>query len=313
MKTHRLRIGISSCLLGQEVRWDGAHKRDAWLSGILGRYVEWAAVCPEVDMGLPAPREPMNLVRRNGKIHLTADAGRTDLSRRLRAFAAGRLAALDDICGYVLKSRSPSCGAFGVRVRDDRGRVARNGRGLFAEALLRRFPCLPVEEESGLACPRRRENFIRRIFTYYRWRAMASSGASPQAIRRFHDRHRYLILAHGRAALARLERVAGAVEYFRLLFRALSRTPSLGNHAYALSRLAGQLECSEHRRVDGAIEAYRCGRAPLTSPLSLMRRYADRSRNAALRKQVYLYPHPDEWALLKQVSAAAPRGSFTGA
>jgi len=299
MKTHRLRIGVSSCLLGQEVRWDGAHKRDAWLSDILGRYVEWTAVCPEVDMGLPAPREPMNLVRRNGKIHLTA-AGKTDPGRQLRAFAAGRADELGGISGYVLKSRSPSCGVAGVRVYDSRGRVARNGRGLFAEALMRRWPLLPVEEESGLACPRRRENFIRRIFTYHRRQVMmASSAAPPQALRRFHERHRCLIMAHSRAALARLERMTSAAEYFRLLFCTLARTPSIRNQVYVLSHLTGQLGCRsrETKRIDKAIEAYRRNLAPLASPLGLIRRCADKA--TALRDQVYLYPHPDEWELLK--------------
>ena len=166
-----VRLGISSCLLGQEVRFDGGHKRDAFLVEVFGRYVEWVPVCPEVEMGLGVPRETMRLESHGGEVRLITPKTGADHTERLRTFAEKRLAALADerLCGYILKKDSPSCGMERVRVYPNHGSPNRSGRGLFAAALMRRFPYLPVEEEGRLNDPRLRENFVTRVFAYQRW------------------------------------------------------------------------------------------------------------------------------------------------
>jgi uncharacterized protein YbbK (DUF523 family) len=171
-----IRVGISACLLGQKVRYNGGDKRDEFLVETLGRYVEWVPVCPEVEMGLGTPRSTLRLVRIGDDVHLTMPKTGEDHTEPMHSYAAKRLKELakEDLCGYVLKKDSPSCGMERVRVFDRHGVPAKSGRGLFAEALLRAFPHLPVEEEGRLNDPRLRENFIERVFAYARLRALFS-------------------------------------------------------------------------------------------------------------------------------------------
>src|SRR4051812_42607744 len=158
----RIRIGISACLLGDEVRYDAQHKRDAFLTETLGPLVEWVKVCPEVESGMGTPREPIRLVAQGTSIHLRGVSSHRDHTASMTAYSTARVAALshEDLCGYVLKKDSPSCGMTRVKVYGDKGRPSREGVGLFAQALLARFPQLPVEEEGRLSDPRLRDNFI---------------------------------------------------------------------------------------------------------------------------------------------------------
>jgi uncharacterized protein YbbK (DUF523 family) len=178
----RLRIGISSCLLGQEVRFDGGHKRDAFLTDTLGPEVEWVPVCPEVEMGLGIPREPLRLVRDAAHaIRMITTSTGVDHTETMTAWASARLEELarEDLCGYVLKKDSPSCGMQHVKTYSAGGIAERNGQGLFAAALMRRFPSLPVEEEGRLADPRIREDFIARVFAYASQKGRAPRTANP--------------------------------------------------------------------------------------------------------------------------------------
>lgn len=170
------RIGISSCLLGDEVRFDGGHKRDAFLVDVLGRQVEWVRVCPEVEVGMGTPRETLRLVRVDGDVRMITTRTNVDHTGAMRAWAKRRAEALarEDLDGYVLKKDSPSCGMERVKVYGGSGMPARDGRGLFADALLSRFPLLPVEEEGRLCDARLRENFIERVFAYRRLKALFS-------------------------------------------------------------------------------------------------------------------------------------------
>jgi uncharacterized protein YbbK (DUF523 family) len=179
----RVRIGVSACLLGEEVRYDGGHKLDVFLTEVLGRFVEWVPVCPEVEAGLGTPRPAMRLVRIGGgtesaETRLIAPETAADHTEAMRSWADRRVEQLAaaDLDGYVLKSRSPSCGLEGVRLYpEDGGTPALEGRGLFAEALLRRLPDLPVEEEGRLNDPRRLESFLAGVFQRYRRRVAADS------------------------------------------------------------------------------------------------------------------------------------------
>ncbi len=165
-----LRVGVSACLLGSAVRWDGGHKRDPSLVEGLGRFVEWVPVCPEVELGMGVPREAVRLEAARGGPRMRGASSGADHTRAMTAFAARRVAELEalDLAGYVLKTDSPSCGLERVRVHHASGDVTRDGRGLFAAALLERFPGLPVEEEGRLQDPRLRESFLERAFAYRR-------------------------------------------------------------------------------------------------------------------------------------------------
>lgn len=170
MTDRRPRVGISACLLGDEVRYDGRHKRDAWLVEVLGRYVDWVRVCPEVEVGMGIPREPVRLVRMDDLLRMRTYDNRHDYTAAMAAWARQRVEALADerLCGYVLKASSPSCGLADVPVFDEEGVARWRGRGLFADALVRRFPGLPVEDEGRLADPGVRESFMERVLTCHR-------------------------------------------------------------------------------------------------------------------------------------------------
>jgi len=172
-----VRLGVSSCLLGEEVRFDGGHKRDSFLLETLGSMVEWVSVCPEVEVGLGTPREAIQLIRDRGNLNgvrlVTRQTG-VDLTRRMREYARRRVRELTNerLSGYILKKDSPTCGMEQVRVWHRNGSNEQNGRGIFAAELLRQFPTMPVEEEGRLRDPRIRENFIDRVFMYQQLRQL---------------------------------------------------------------------------------------------------------------------------------------------
>jgi putative ABC transport system permease protein len=209
----RIRLGISACLLGDEVRYDGGHKRDPFLTEVLGRFVDWVKVCPEVESGMGTPREAIRLVDQGGAIRLLTVRTGVDHTASMTACSAKRVHALDgeDLCGYVLKKDSPSCGMTRVKVYTGTGPGTRTGVGVFAQALLARFPHLPVEEEGRLTDPRLRDNFIERVFAYRRLRDLFESRWTVGDLVRFHTAHQFVLLAHSTQAYSRLGRlVAGA-------------------------------------------------------------------------------------------------------
>lgn len=275
----RPRLGVSQCLLGEAVRYDGGHKRDAFLTGTLGPHVEWVPVCPELEIGLGVPRPPIQLERRGGEVRLVMPSTEEDLTERMRAWAArrvGQLAALG-LAGYVLKARSPSCGLEGVEVHGAAGgEPAPQGRGLFAEALVRFSPHLPVEEEGRLEDPSVRESFIRRIYCFQRWLEMAEEGITPKALAAFHGRHRLLLVSRDPAAAGELDRlVAGAPR-------------------------AGDLEGLARRYLARFTALLR---RPVTPEGRAAAEAAARELPAAARAaDVSLHPHPAEARLLEPVS-----------
>jgi uncharacterized protein YbbK (DUF523 family) len=193
-----IRIGISACLLGQSVRFDGGHKRDPFLTGLLGRFVEWVPVCPEVECGLGTPRESMRLVRDAQGVTLLTVRTKVDLTRRMHAFARSRAAAIaaDDLCGFVFKKDSPTCGLTRVKIYDPNGSPTRTGQGLFAAAVVTACQDLPVEEEGRLSDPRLREAFIERVFAYRRLRTLFAGSWSLASLVAFHTAEKLILLAH---------------------------------------------------------------------------------------------------------------------
>lgn len=195
-----LRIGISRCLLGEEVRFDGGHKRDCFLADTLSRYVEWVPVCPEVEVGLGIPREAMRLAGDAREPRLITIKTGIDHTRAMARFSRRRVRELEamDLCGYVFKKDSPSCGTARVRVYNRHGTPTRTGVGLFARAFMEHFPLVPVEEEGRLHNPLLRENFLERVFYYRRWRDLMRGRVTRKAVMDFHAEHKSLLLAHSR-------------------------------------------------------------------------------------------------------------------
>jgi uncharacterized protein YbgA (DUF1722 family)/uncharacterized protein YbbK (DUF523 family) len=315
----RVKIGISACLLGQEVRFDGGHKRDRFLTDILGPHVEWVPVCPEIEMGLGTPRETMRLVAAEGAgLRMITTRTGIDHTDGMQRWATRRLEELardqPDLCGYVLKKDSPSCGMERVKVYG-RGVVKRDGRGLFAAALLDRFSSLPVEEEGRLGDARLRENFIERIFAFRRLKDLFAGRWSTGDLVRFHTTHKMALLAHSTVkynALGRL--VAGASAMTRAALRhayeeqfmatlAVVATPR--RHANVLTHMLGhlkkQLDAESKQELLQTIEDYRLGVVPLVVPITLLRHHVRAHRVAYLLDQVYLEPHPRELMLRNHV------------
>jgi len=312
-----IRVGISTCLLGREVRWDGGHKRDRFLTDVLGGYVEWVPVCPEVELGMGTPREPVRLVRAAGEVRMLGTKSGRDWTRAMRDFAAHRVRELAklELCGYVLKKDSPSCGMERVRVYPGSGPASRDGLGLFAEALLAANESLPVEEEGRLNDPVLRESFIERLFAYRRLRSLFDGRLALRRLVAFHTAHKLQLLAHAPQGYAELGRlVAGAKRlapgslrerYERGFMGALARRATPRRHVNVLQHCLGhfreQLDAGARAEILGVVEDYGRGLVPLVVPVTLVRHYAQRLGIAYLLGQVYLEPHPKELMLRNHV------------
>jgi uncharacterized protein YbgA (DUF1722 family)/uncharacterized protein YbbK (DUF523 family) len=312
-----IRIGISACLLGQQVRFDGGHKRDVFLTETFGRFVEWVPVCPEVECGLDTPREAMRLVRVEDNVRLLTVKTGIDLTDRMERFSRPRLSALagEHLSGYVLKKDSPSCGLERVKVYDPHGSPVRGGRGLYAAALVEAYPYLPVEEEGRLADPRLRDNFVKRVFAYWRLRGLFDGRWTVGDLVRFHTAHKLLLLAHAPEAYRRLGRlVAGARRVSRRdlerhyvdgFMQALARLATARQHTNVLQHMAGyfkdRLDAASKRELVDAIADYRRSLVPLVVPLTLVRHHVRVLDMPYLAGQLYLDPHPKELMLCNHV------------
>ena len=312
-----IRIGISSCLLGQKVRFDGGHKRDAFLVDTFGTFVEWVPVCPEVELGLGTPREALRLVRKGDEIRMVNTRSGRDISTEMRQWAQARVDALagERLCGYVLKKDSPSCGMERVKIYADAGMAEKNGRGFFAEALMARFPRLPVEEEGRLSDPRLRDNFVERVFAYVRVRALFAARWTIGDLVRFHTAHKMALLAHSTEMYTEVGRLVaraksldrGDVEtrYRELFMDALAKMATARKHTNVLLHMAGHfkelLDSDEKQELLTSVEDYRLGLVPLIVTLTLIKHHVRRHKVEYLAGQVYLDPHPKELMLRNHV------------
>ena len=312
-----LRLGVSACLLGQPVRFDGGHKRDTFLTAALAPFVEWVAVCPEEEAGLGTPREAIRLVDQGGVQRLLAVRSRRDLTDPLTDVSARRvrqLAALD-LDGYVLKKDSPSCGVTRVKVYSPHGVATRTGRGVFAQALVAAMPMLPVEEEGRLCDPVIREHFIERIYACRRLRQLLAGPGHVGGLVEFHTRHKLQLLAHspvGCAGLGRLvahartrEAEQAAADYGRTFMAVLAMPATRARHVNVLQHAAGYfrrvLSAAARRDLAASISDYRRGLVPLVVPTRLLDHYARLHDVAYLCDQVYFDPYPRELLLRNQV------------
>jgi uncharacterized protein YbgA (DUF1722 family)/uncharacterized protein YbbK (DUF523 family) len=317
MTTAPLRLGISRCLLGDEVRFDGGHKRDSFLTDVFGRYVEWVPVCPEVEAGLGTPREAMRLVGDPQNPRLLTIKSGTDHTRALETLTTNRIVQLMelDLSGYVFKKGSPSCGIERVRLYNEHGVPSRNGVGLFARAFIEQFPLIPVEEEGRLCEPTLRENFIERVFCYRRWQDLVQSGVTRQTLVRFHTIHKYLLLAHSPQQYEALGRLVGQAQqhrpkeltsrYGELFMKALAVKATVRKHVNVLQHILGyfkeRLGSREKAELLVVIGDYHQGLTPLIVPLTLIKHYVQTYEIDYIRDQVYLNPHPKELMLRNHV------------
>lgn len=313
----KIRLGVSACLLGEKVRYDGGHKLDRYLTETLGACVEWVAVCPEVECGLPIPRESLRLVGDPASPRLVTTRTREDMTERMIQWARKRVRELEKerLCGFVFKANSPSSGMERVRVYDSNGVPRKVGTGVFARVFMEHFPTLPVEEEGRLHDPALKENFIERIFVYKRWQETLSAGRGLGRLVEFHTRHKLLLLSHSPEKHRELGKLVAAARplparelferYERLLMEALRVKATVRKHVNVLHHMMGyfkkNLSPDEKQELLEIIEEYRKGFVPLVVPITLFNHYVRKYDQPYLKEQHYLKPHPAELKLRNHV------------
>lgn len=306
-------LGISSCLLGQTVRYDGGHKKLGFATDELSRHFEFLPVCPEMAIGLGTPRPTLRLVRDSRervRVQQSRDAS-VDVTDDLIAVADDTASRARHISGYVVCAKSPSCGMERVPVVDDNGHaLGKIGAGAYTARLMEKLPLLPVEENGRLNDALLRENFVLRVTAYHRWQQLNLAGLSAAALQDFHRRHKFLLLAHNQTIYRELgPLVAGATsnleataeDYIQRFMAALARPAQRGNHSNTLMHLQGflkdHLDSEERQDLSAQIGQYREGTLPLLVPLALIERYARKYRVDYLLDQYYFHPYPDDLRL----------------
>jgi len=313
----KIKLGISMCLLGEPVRYDGGHKWDRFLTDTLGKYVEFIPVCPEMECGLGVPREAMRLVGNLEKPRLVTIRSNVDHTERMIQWAQRRIAELkkEDLCGFIFKSDSPSSGMERVKVYNEKGIPVKQGVGVFAGEFMARFPLLPVEEEGRLHDPGLRENFIERIFALKRWREVLEKNPRIKDLVDFHTRHKLLVLSHSPRHYQQMGKLVAQSEaldlqervdrYQSLLLEALRIKASNKKHTNVLMHMLGyfkkELSPDEKQELLEIIDNYQQGLIPLIVPVTLFLHYVRKYNQPYLKTQVYLVPHPIELKLRNHV------------
>jgi uncharacterized protein YbgA (DUF1722 family)/uncharacterized protein YbbK (DUF523 family) len=308
-----IRIGLSTCLLGENVRFDGGHKRDRFVTDTLGQFLEFVPVCPEMECGLGVPRESMRLEGDPESPRLVTNRTKIDHTERMITWARKRVKELEkeDLCGFIFKSRSPSSGMERVRVYNEKGVPENKGVGMFARIFMEHFPLLPVEEDGRLHDIKLRENFIERIFALKRWRDLLDAKRSRGKLVAFHTQHKLLILSHSQKHSRILGKVVAEAksispkqlypQYQALFMEALRLKTTIKKNINVLEHMMGyfkkQLSADEKRELLETFNQYREGYIPLIVPLTLIKHYVRKYDQPYLKQQVYLNPHPVELKL----------------
>ncbi|MGO9176559.1 MAG: YbgA family protein [Desulfobaccales bacterium] len=313
----KIRLGISSCLLGEKVRFDGGHKCDRFITETLGKFVEFVPVCPEVECGLGVPREAMHLAASPGGPRLVTIRTQVDYTERMRAWALNRVVELEreDLYGFIFKSGSPSSGMERVKIYYGKGEPARTGVGMFAREFMQHFPLLPVEDEGRLHDPDLRENFLERLFSLQRWRDTLGLGPKPGHLVDFHTRHKLLIMSHSPKHYALLGKLVARIRemplqevyerYQSMLMEALRLKTTIKKNANVLLHVMGyfkrNLSQAEKEELLEIVNNYRQGYIPLIVPVTLLNHFVRKYDQAYLKSQYYLDPHPLELKLRNHV------------
>jgi len=311
--TRKIRIGISACLLGHKVRYDGSHKRDAYTSDMLSRFMEFVPVCPEAAIGLGVPRPP---------IRLTGNATRPravgikdpdlDVTDALEEFARQKSATTNDISGYIVKRGSPSCGMERVKIyRHKNAMPEHKGSGIFTRIIQENLPLLPVEEEGRLNDPVLRENFINRVYVYRRWHQLVKEGLTAEKLIAFHTDHKYMLMSHCQSTCQELGKMLSDLSgksleecgnrYLHGLMTALKRRVNRKRHSNVLQHISGYLKRSlqreDKKELSGIIDAYREAELPLIVPVTLLKHHFRRYPDSYISRQYYLHPYPEALGL----------------
>lgn len=306
-----IKVGISSCLAGQKVRFDGGHKQSKYCQQVLANYFEFEPICPEMAIGLGSPRRAIRLVQEQDIIRVVASDGSFDVTDKLSQFSEKQSARLTHLSGYIFCAKSPSCGMERVTLyQAGTNDGQRDGVGVYAAQIMKDHPLLPVEEDGRLNDLVLRENFITRVFAYHQWQCMVQSGISMAKLIAFHTQFKYLLMAHNATLYYQLGPMLSgtgegleqiAPQYIALFMQTLACLPSRKSHSNTLSHLQGYFKrhLDSAQRVDLAdiIDKYRQGLLPLMAPLTLINHYLKIYPDAYLEQQVYLHPHPDELKL----------------
>jgi uncharacterized protein YbgA (DUF1722 family)/uncharacterized protein YbbK (DUF523 family) len=309
----KIPIGISSCLLGENVRFDGGNKHNTYITATLGEYFEFHPFCPEVAIGLGTPRPAIHLTKIDEQIRCVGvkDAS-VDVTERLRDYAAETNPLFSQLCGYILKKDSPSCGMERVKVYT-RGQPHRDGVGIYAEEMMANNPLMPVEDEGRLGDAGLRENFIQRVYVYHRWCELLKDGLTLAKLTRFHARHKLIIMSHGDyQPLGRLLTTANsenlthiADEYISQLMTMLKKVVTRGQHVNVLQHIQGYLkkDLSADDKVElGEIfSRYQNGELPLIVPLTLLKHHFRKTPDPYIEDSFYMSPYPQELNLINQL------------
>ena len=312
------KLGISSCLLGNEVRYDGGHKHNAYIRRTLGEYFDFFPFCPEVAIGLSTPRPPIRLIDDGESVRvLGTDDSSLDYTAKLRGYGDRVSGSMDDYCGYIVKKDSPSCGMERVKIYQGKKEAppVRRGSGAYTAALMASRPELPVEEEGRLMDPGLRENFVIRVFTLFRWRCMVKEGLTPGSLVEFHTRHKFLIQAHHEATYRKLGPMVSragsedldalAPEYLVCLMQGLRHVTTPGKQANVLMHIMGfiknQMTPEDKTEMLDLIEMHQSGLVPVIVPITLMNHFLRRYPHEYIEKQYFLEPHPRELMLRNHI------------
>ncbi|MGY6274553.1 YbgA family protein [Methylomonas sp. MgM2] len=308
-------VGVSSCLLGHQVRYDAAHKYHSYIERTLGRYFQFRAFCPEVEAGLGIPRPAVQLRQFEHQIRVVGVKDHAlDVTEPLSQVCEKQREWLDGLCGYILKKDSPSCGMERVKLYEHNV-PARKGVGIFAAYLQQHFPALPLEEEGRLGDPALRENFVQRVFVRYRWQQMCQQGLSVRSLMDFHSRHKLIAMSHDQNSVRALGRLIApatpanlndiADHYLVDLMACLKIVATRGNHVNVLQHIQGylktKLDSDDKQELVETIEHYRLGKVPLIVPLTLLRHHFRRQPDTFIDGSYYMMPHPAELSLLNEI------------
>jgi uncharacterized protein YbgA (DUF1722 family)/uncharacterized protein YbbK (DUF523 family) len=309
-------LGISSCLMGNTVRHDGGHKRNVYILSTLAEYFDFRTYCPEMAIGLGVPRPTIRLTRSETGVRLT-DSNNTgmDLTDAMNKWSGQATEGMRDLSGFILKNNSPSCGMERVRVYDGNGAPTRDGVGLFASALMEAMPWLPVEEEGRLNDPMLRENFIERVFVYYRWQRLIEDGLGVASLMEFHKRHKFILLAHNEEEYRKLGPLIAGVnndniqqvadEYLLRLMKSLAARSSRKRHTNVLMHVMGflknRIDSDDKQEMIEVMDSYRLGQVPLIVPVTLMKHHLRRFPDDYISSQFYMNPYPEELMLRNSI------------
>ena len=312
----KITLGISSCLLGNEVRHDGGHKRNLYVMNTLSEYFNFRTHCPEVAIGMGTPRPTIRLSRTAGGLRLVGSGDSDiDVTDQMNQWSEQSVAGMHDLSGYIFKSNSPTCGMERVRVYDSNGVPARDGTGLFAAALMKAMPWLPVEEEGRLNDSMLRENFIERVFVYYRWQQLINAGITVSQLMEFHQRHKSILLAHDEVEYRKLGPLIASAnktnldevanEYLLRAMACLKAKASRKRHTNVLMHVMGYLKTKissdDKQELIEVMDKYRLGQVPLIVPITLMKHHLRRYPDDYINRQYYMDPYPEELMLRNSV------------